>query len=180
MSSPHVLLLCGVLGVGKTTVIREVATRLNCDRLAGFYTEDTREGGQRRGILLKTFDGLERAIAHVNFPKRNRVGKYGVDFAAIDGVAAAAPAVTPTASVYLVDEIGKMECLSQHFVAALRTLLASKKTVVATIALRGTGPSAEVKQREDTLLWEMSRANRDAMLERILEWLNSQARSPYL
>ena len=178
MSSPHVLLLSGVPGVGKTTVIRQVAERLSCDRLAGFYTEEIRGGGQRRGFRLKTFDGSERAIAHVDFPKHNQVGKYGVDMAAIDGIAAPALAVKSEVKIYLVDEIGKMECLSQHFLAALRTLLASNKTVVATISLRGAGPIAEVKEREDTLLWEVTRPNRNSMPERVLEWLRQQASSP--
>ncbi len=180
MSSPHVLLLSGVPGVGKTTVIRKVAEHLSSDRLAGFYTEEIREGGERRGFRLKTFDGSERAIAHVDFPKLNRVGKYGVDVAAIDGIAAAALAVNPDVTIYLVDEIGKMECLSQRFVEALCTLLGSNKTVVATIAVRGTGPIAEVKQRQDTLLWEVTRANRDTMPECVLEWLQKQASSPSL
>jgi nucleoside-triphosphatase THEP1 len=82
------------------------------------------------------FDGTERVIAHIDFPKMHRVGKYGVDVGAIDE-ATELLADDPAVQVYLVDEIGKMECLSERFVAAMRTLLIGPKPVVATIALRG-------------------------------------------
>ena len=75
--------------------------------------------------------------------------------------------------VYLVDEIGKMECLSERFVTSVRRLLDSRLTVVASIALRGSGFIAEVKRREDCELWTLSRANRDAMPARMLEFVRA-------
>jgi nucleoside-triphosphatase len=120
-----VLLLTGVPGIGKTTVIRRVAERLKGRKLGGFYTEEIREDGDRRGFRLVGFDGTERVIAHVSFPKARRVGKYGVDVGAIDE-ATELLADDPAVQVYLVDEIGKMECLSERFVAAVRTLLSDQ------------------------------------------------------
>ncbi len=119
----RVLLLAGVPGVGKTTVIRKVAASLRDRRLGGFYTEEIRVRGERRGFRAVTFDGEARDMARVELRGARRVGKYGVDVAAVDAVAAAA--LTPGAGLYLVDEIGKMECLSVTFVAAMRALLDS-------------------------------------------------------
>ena len=45
------LLLTGVPGVGKTTVIRTVAQPLAGKRLSGFLTEEIREEGWRLGFL---------------------------------------------------------------------------------------------------------------------------------
>jgi nucleoside-triphosphatase len=75
-------------------------------------------------------------------------------------------------AVYLVDEIGKMECLSVRFIAAMRALLKSPMTLVATVALKGSGFIAEIKQRKDSLLWEVTRENRDGFPARILAWLD--------
>ena len=52
-----ILLLTGRPGVGKTTVVRRVAATLPRDRLAGFYTEEVRHRGRRRGFRAVTFNG---------------------------------------------------------------------------------------------------------------------------
>jgi nucleoside-triphosphatase len=78
-NEPHVLLITGTPGIGKTTVIRRVAERVDAEGLRGFYTEEIRERRERRGFRLVSFDGTERIIANVDYPKRYRVGRYGVD-----------------------------------------------------------------------------------------------------
>jgi nucleoside-triphosphatase len=93
-----------------------------------------------------------------------------VDLTVVDEAAEAALAAG-NADVYLVDEIGKMECLSPRFVEAMRALLASAATVVATVARRGQGFIAEVKQRKGAELWEVTRANRDELPARALAWI---------
>ncbi|MEE9301791.1 MAG: nucleoside-triphosphatase [Alphaproteobacteria bacterium] len=169
---PHVLLLWGPPGVGKTTVVRRLARALEGKRLSGFYTEEIRERGARQGFRLVGFAGSERVIAHVGLPKRHRVGKYGVDVAAVDE---AASLLAPDAftDIVLVDEIGRMECLSARFVAALRALLAATTPVVATVALRGVGFIAEVKGSKACVLWEVTHGNRDALPARIAAWLRT-------
>ena len=167
---PHVLLLTGRPGVGKTTVIRRVADSLDVTRPRGFYTEEIREHGERKGFRLIGFDGGDRVIAHIDFPKAHRVGKYGVDVTAIDD-AASLLVHDPTVQVYVVDEIGKMECLSARFVTAMRNLLAGDTPVVATVGLHGGGFIAEVKRLKPCLLWEVTQDNRDKLPSRVLAWL---------
>lgn len=167
----RVLLLTGLPGVGKTTVIRKVAAALAGRRLSGFYTEEIREGGQRRGFRAATFDGRVWTMAHVDSRGPHRVGKYGVDVAVIDSLADALLAAGGAVDLYLVDEIGKMECLSRRFVAALRALLEGPRPLLATIAQRGTGFIAEVKRRPGVELWPVTRANRDELPARALDWL---------
>ena len=73
--------------------------------------------------------------------------------------------------VWLVGDIGTMECRSRQFVTAMRALLDGRTPVVATIARRGTGFIAEVKRRQDAELWTISRATRDALPEAIVAWV---------
>ncbi len=168
------LLLTGVPGIGKTTAIRRVAEHLAGRRLRGFYTEEIREHGRRQGFGLATFAGRTFAMAHVDFPQTYRVAGYGVDVAVIDQAAAEALRVDDRVDVYLLDEIGKMECLSSKFVLAVRALLDSDKPVVATIARRGGGLIEEVKRRPDAELWELTRVNRDAIPQKVVAWLRDR------
>jgi nucleoside-triphosphatase len=165
----RMLLLTGKPGIGKTTVVLRVAAGLATATVRGFYTEEIREGGVRQGFRLVGFDELNCVIAHVAFSKKKSIGKYGVDVAAID---AAATLLHPdrTADVYLVDEIGRMECLSDRFVDAMRTLVAGDTPVIATVSAGGGGYIAEVKRMAECVLWEVTHTNRDDMPERVLAW----------
>lgn len=172
--SGRVLLITGVPGVGKTTVIRRVAGRLQGRTRGGFYTEKVREGGQRTGFRLVDFEGNAFTFAHTGFGGL-RVSRYGVDVAALDARAEVLLAPRPDVAVYLVDEIGRMECLSPRFVAAVRRLLASGCLVVATVAKHGGGLIDEAKRWPGATLWEVSRANRDRLAGEVLAWIEKAA-----
>jgi nucleoside-triphosphatase len=162
------LLLTGRPGVGKTTIVRKVVERLR-QKPDGFYTEEVREGRERRGFRAVTFGGDTRVIADIGFGPP-RVGRYGVDVEAIDQL------VDTTlrrhaSKLFVVDEIGKMECMSRRFVEAMHNLLDSGRIVVATVGERGTGFIAAVKRRPDAELWDVTRMARDDMPSRVLAWL---------
>jgi nucleoside-triphosphatase THEP1 len=52
-SKPHVLLITGGPGIGKTTVTQRIADELRNKGLRGFYTEEIREKGERHGIMAQ-------------------------------------------------------------------------------------------------------------------------------
>jgi nucleoside-triphosphatase len=174
---PSVLLLTGPPGVGKTTVIREVARALAGRRLGGFYTEELRLGRSRRGFTAVTFDGWRQDLARVDCRSPARVGRYGVDLAVLEELAERALGLEPAAEAYLVDEIGKMECLSARFVAAMRRLLDAGRPVVATVGERGGGFIAEVKARPGVPLWRVTHGSREALPAQVLAWLSERPRA---
>jgi len=159
--------------VGKTTVLRRLAEHLGDWRLAGFYTLEIRREGRRLGFRAVSFDDREWVIAHVTFSGPQRVGKYGVDVAAIDDLADLTLAENPAIGLFIVDEIGKMECLSEVFVHRTHRLLDTAPFFVATIAEHGPGFIAEVKRRKDFVLRTVTLENRDALPGKIASWLGS-------
>ncbi len=164
MNEVQALLLTGVPGIGKTTIVKRVAAALSGRRIRGFVTGEIRRAGRRVGFELSTFTGHKKVLAHVDVDSRHRVGRYGIDVAALDEIGEEALALDDATDVYLVDEIGKRECFSAKFRAAIRSLLDSRQPLVATVALRGSGFIAEVKDRVDVEIWEATRENRELLL----------------
>jgi nucleoside-triphosphatase len=163
-SYPRHFLITGPPGCGKTTLLVRLARQLADLRPAGFYTEEIREGGARQGFRLVGLDGREGVLAHVRFRGGPRVGRYGVDVAGFEAFLDASELARSDSPLLFIDEIGKMECLSTRFVALVRGLLASGRTVVATVALNGPGLIAEVKGRSDCELVTIDPGNRERML----------------
>ncbi len=157
-----VLLLSGPPGVGKTTVIQKMCEQLAGWRLAGFTTAELRQEGQRVGFVGKGFSGQKRLIAHLDHRGPQRVGRYGVFVDAIDALASElAPA--PGVQLYVVDEIGGMECLSREVVRAVHRVLDGGVPLVATVAMRGSGLVTHVKEHPGARLFEVTPANRDQL-----------------
>ncbi|MHC4133524.1 MAG: nucleoside-triphosphatase [Planctomycetota bacterium] len=167
MAGARVLLLTGRPGVGKTTLLLRVAA---VHTACGFLTDEIRRHGRRVGFRLVPLDGSGRTVmAHVDFGGP-RVGRYGVDVAAVDAVVERT--LRPGRDLYLVDEIGKMECLSETFVLRMRALLDTEARLVATIALRGGGFIASVKRRPDAELSEVTTDNRDRLVDEVGAWIS--------
>jgi nucleoside-triphosphatase len=160
--------------VGKTTVIRQVAAGLPGWHARGFVTEEIRVGGRRTGFGLETLDGRAETLAHVDLDSSHRVGAYGVDVAALDRIAVSTLRVDLAVQVYLVDEIGKMECLSPRFVAAVQALLDSPRLLVAAVAARGGVFVEATKRRPDVEVWTVTRENRDGLPAKVLAWLRER------
>ena len=165
------LLLTGHPGVGKTTVVRKIVEALG-QRAGGFYTEEIRGPGGRKGFRLVTLDGHEAVMAHVDIRTRNRVGRYGVDVATLDsvGVTAIREAIQ-SREVVVVDEIGKMELFSGEFRGAVLKAVSSPKIVVATVMQKNHDWVDALKTMPQATVWQVTEANRGEMPRRVLEWI---------
>ena len=167
------ILLTGPPGCGKTTAVIRIVERLDPHKTAGFYTHEIRIDGVRKGFGWKRLDGPEGTLAHIDIRGPLKVGKYGVDVAELERrVVPALDAANARAELFVIDEIGKMECLSKKFVDAVQLLLASDKCVLATVAQKGRGFLQQVKSRPDVTLLKMTRERSDETVNNILEALS--------
>jgi nucleoside-triphosphatase THEP1 len=166
-------LLTGEPGCGKTTIIKEVLS--GGDKSAGgFYTEEIRIKGIRQGFRIVTLDGKQAVLSHVNIEGRYRVGKYGVDIDSMETVAC--PAVEKAirnCDIVVVDEIGKMELFSTSFREVLYNALDSNRKVLGTIMVASHPWVDDIKQREDVEVIQVTKSNRNGVLDRISRWLES-------
>ena len=167
------ILLTGLPGCGKTTAIMKIIASLDCEKVAGFYTQEIRENNNRKGFRWKRLDGAAGILAHVDIKGRFKVGKYGVDVAGFEkSVVPVLDAEQTDVELFVIDEIGKMECFSEKFVAAARSLFASDKSILATVARKGTGLISEVKIYPGTQLFKLIRENRERTIIEIMQILS--------
>jgi len=163
------ILVTGLPGVGKTTLIKKLAEVLNDLNPIGFYTAEIREDTIRRGFELIGLDGRKGLLSHIDIKSPYRVGKYKVDIKGFENFLQTIPFLNPSTTLIVIDEIGKMECYSQKFKKLLKEILDSEKWILATIALKGSGIIEEVKKRHDIKLFEMTTSNRNSLLFDILK-----------
>ena len=172
------LLLTGPPACGKTTVVLHLVERLSDFRLAGFYTQELREGRSRVGFeAVGISSGLHAILAHARSKSRVRVGRYGVEPSALVPLVAAELGKSEGVNLFVIDEIGKMECMSAAFVDATRSVLESGRPLVATIAQRGPEFIDEVKQRRDVELWTVTEQTRAALPARVAAWVRDAIRT---
>lgn len=157
------VLLTGLPGCGKTTVARKIAGILGSGA-AGFFTEEVRDAmGTRTGFRVESIDGRKGELSSRRPGPGPRVGPYVVDVRAFEAVALPSLA-GDSDKVFVIDEIGKMECYSEAFRARVREILDSSVCVLATIPLRGGGPFLQgIRNRPDVLIVTVTRENRDRL-----------------
>jgi nucleoside-triphosphatase len=170
------LLVTGTPGIGKTTLIRKIIERLRPMRMSGFYTGEIREGASRTGFEVTTLDGKSGRLASVGTGEGPHVGHYRVDLASFEETALPSLELRPEISLYVVDEIGKMECLSKPFVEAMQKLAESDVPLLATVALHGSGFIEDIKSHPRTTILHVTRENRDEMPKTIASRLFNPTR----
>jgi nucleoside-triphosphatase THEP1 len=161
------ILITGRPGIGKTSLILNLANQLNQIKPAGFFTREIRKGSSRVGFSISTFDGFEKVLAHQALNSNIRVSKYGVDIKAIDQVIDHIMETSYSPDLWLIDEIGKMESFSEKFRVFIDQILGENVSVIATVALRSAGWIEQIKRRPDIHLLEVTETNRNYFLKEL-------------
>ena len=173
------ILITGFPGVGKTTLIKKLSESLEGFHPVGFYTEEIREEGERKGFELVSLEGKKALLSHKEIKSPNEVGQYKVNVKGFEDFVSSVSFFSPSTRLIIIDEIGKMECLSLRFQQILEEILDSKKWVIATIAQKGSGLIAKTKGRKDVRIFEITKNNRDSLLKEILDFV-TQTHQPDL
>jgi nucleoside-triphosphatase len=169
-----IILLTGRPGCGKTTLIRHLLEDYPGDA-GGFYTQEIREGGIRKGFEIITLDGQRGILAHVDFRSNQRVGKYKLDLHALERLAV--PAIREAAAkdaLVVIDEIGPMEIRSKEFRQAVIETIQRGARILGTIVRRSMPFTDKIKRMPGVQVIEITLENRQEMKTNIQNMLKRE------
>ena len=172
MSAKNIL-LTGQPGSGKTSLIKKVLEQAPFS-VGGFLSNEMRRGNQRVGFTLDTLNGQRGILAHIDLDTDHRVGKYHVDVNSLEsvGVQAIEDALDEH-DVVIIDEIGKMELLSDRFQQVLESALKSHKPLLGTVMQGKNRLTDELKDRPDVSVFHVNEETRSYLVNEIILRLNS-------
>jgi len=162
------LLIVGVPGVGKTTLMKRLAQEFRGRPIDGFVTEELREEGRRLGFWLSSLDGRQALLAHRELDSPHRVGAYKVNVSVLDELAVGIIRRSiQQALILFVDEVGRMELSSLAFQQALQDAIDHGPRIVATGGIYPLPFLDAFKRRKDVELVPLSESNWKTVFEEL-------------
>ena len=161
------ILITGLPGAGKTTLIKRLCIIFKEFNPVGFVTDEIMEEGAIAGFEVNNLFGDSKIFAHTKLKSKVSVGKYKVDMKGFDIFLDQTFSREKKTGLYFVDEIGKAACESKKFSKIILTLLDAKKPVISAIADKGTGLISDIKKREDVKIFEVTEQNREIRLKEL-------------
>ena len=171
--------ITGLPGVGKTDTLIKVVKHLEESgySVGGMVTEAIVEDDERVGFDVINWKTKEKKIfAHINFDTGEKVGKYGVDLHALEEIGIPAieeSIVDEQIDIIIIDEIGKMEMLSEKFCKVVIDALDSDKPILVTLHKKSRSPLLQdIRRRDDIRILEVTPVNRNLLpykIEKIMK-----------
>lgn len=164
------ILITGKPRVGKTTLIKEIA-ELFKESVFGFYTQETRKKKKRTGFEIISFKGEKGMLASVNFKSKLKVGKYKVKLKDLEKIAVESvlEGLENKNSLIIIDEIGKMELISEKFKRVVKKALNSENKILGTIKLHEK--EFNLVERKDSKVLKLKKNNKKEIKRKILHLL---------
>jgi len=160
--------LTGIPSVGKSTVVRKVAERIQQGRVkvGGMISADLRSGSARLGFEIRDLmTGKVGVLAHINQTTGPRIGRFHVKVEDLDKIGTEAIlSAIKHADLVVIDEVGPMELTSDRFKDAVREALACGKPLLGTVHRSAQDPLVQAIRTDRTVeVVEVTRQNRDSL-----------------
>ncbi len=171
--------ITGMPSVGKTDTLLKIIKSLEDHGyvVGGMITEPIIEKGYRVGFYVTNWQTKQKEVfSHIKYEGKEKIGIYGIDVKVLDeiGVPAIEKAITDEeVNIIVIDEIGKMQMLSESFCKMVIESLDSDKPIMVTLHKKSRTPLLQdVRRRDDIRILEVTPVNRNLLpykIEKIME-----------
>ncbi|MGB9667436.1 MAG: dTMP kinase [Thermosulfidibacteraceae bacterium] len=167
------VVITGKPGVGKTTLIGKLVFDLKNRgfKLKGFFTREVREGSRRIGFdICDIGNGKVVPLARVGLEGKFKVSKYTVFVSTVDEFSRILLDEVDSddgSTVFVIDEIGKMELFSREFRTLIERLL-RRGNFVVTAGIINDPLNRRIMGDRSLLRVKLGEDNRDYLLDRLL------------
>lgn len=162
--------ITGMPNVGKTRTLLKIIEFLEEAgyKIEGMITKPILKNDERVGFIVEDFQSCENEVfAHIDFDLKDKVGKYGVNINALEkiGIPAIEKAINDDqVHIIIIDEIGKMEMISEKFCDTVIEALDSDKPIMVTLHKKSRTPLLQdVRRRDDIRILEVTPVNRNLL-----------------
>jgi len=162
--------ITGMPSVGKTQTLLKIIEKIEKSgyMLEGMITEPVIVKKKRVGFYVTDWQTKEKKIfAHIDFDVKDKVGDYGIDLGVLEeiGVPAIEKAIyDEEVDIIIIDEVGKMEMLSEKFCEVVADALDSDKPIVVTLHKKSRTPLLQdIRRRDDIRILEVTAVNRNLL-----------------
>ena len=164
------LFLTGKIGVGKSTVLKEVLERVNIS-IGGYITERIIHGPIRTYVIRSLYDNVEKfTIAKIN----------SIDWSKeifIDSFDTHIPLIIDNSiknrDLIVLDELGSVENNIHIFTSKIYELLDSDRIVLGVLKDYDCEFLNNIRERDDVVIVEITEDNRNSILDDIIDILES-------
>lgn len=171
------MLIClsGLPGSGKTTLIKKIVEYLKQKNVnvEGFITEEVRDvEGCRLGFDILTLQNERKIFARKRgIESPYKVGSYSVDITSFEQLIL--PVLGNPKTIMIIDEIGKMELISEKFKSSIANLVVNPEiTIVATIPLKSNDEFIRNLKKNSKKIIYVDGSNRNNLLQEIIRVLD--------
>lgn len=162
------IIITGSPGTGKTTLIKRLARDLIPLVIKGFFKESIVEYNVCKGFRIITLNYEEHILAHINIEGPDRMNMYGVHIEGFENLISEELRIKPGIELFLIDEIGKMECMSTKFCLQLKKIFASDIPLIATTSISHIPGERKFQEQNNIKLIRLTLQNRDSLWKNVL------------